>query len=102
MNLFGNAKNALVERKIKNPRIQVKAFAEDKKAVVTITDNAGGIPGSNIDRIFEPFFTTRKEVGGTGVGLYMSKSIIEKNIGGTLIAANVDGGAQFSAEIPTF
>ena len=100
LNLFGNAKNALVERKIKNPRIQVKAFAEDKKAVVTITDNAGGIPGSNIDRIFEPFFTTRKEVGGTGVGLYMSKSIIEKNMGGALSAANVDGGAQFRVEIP--
>jgi PAS domain S-box-containing protein len=101
LNLFGNAKNALVERKIKNPRIQVKAFAEDKKVVVTITDNAGGISGSNIDRIFEPFFTTRKEVGGTGVGLYMSKSIIEKNMGGTLSAANVDGGAQFRVEIPT-
>jgi PAS domain S-box-containing protein len=100
LNLFGNAKNALVERKIKNPRIQVKAFAEDKKAVVTITDNAGGIPGSNIDRIFEPFFTTRKEVGGTGVGLYMSKSIIEKNMGGALSATNVDGGAQFRVEIP--
>ncbi len=102
LNLFGNAKNALVERKIKSPRIQVKAFAEGKKVVVTITDNAGGIPGSNIDRIFEPFFTTRKEVGGTGVGLYMSKSIIEKNMGGTLIAANVNGGAQFRVEIPTF
>jgi signal transduction histidine kinase len=100
LNLFGNAKNALVERKIKNPRIQVKAFTEDKKAGVTITDNAGGIPGSNIDRIFEPFFTTRKEVGGTGVGLYMSKSIIEKNMGGALSAANVDGGAQFRVEIP--
>lgn len=100
LNLFGNAKNALVERKIKNPRIKVKACIEDKKAVVTITDNAGGIPGSNIDRIFEPFFSTRKEVGGTGVGLYMSKSIIEKNMGGTLSAANVDGGAQFRVEIP--
>jgi signal transduction histidine kinase len=100
LNLLGNAKNALVERKINNPRIQVTAFAEDKEAVVTITDNAGGIPASDMDRIFEPLFTTRKETGGTGVGLYMSKSIIEKNMGGTLSAANVDGGAQFRIEVP--
>jgi PAS domain S-box-containing protein len=100
LNLLGNAKNALAERKIKNPRIQLKSFAEDKTAVVTITDNAGGIPDSDIDRIFEPFFTTRKEVGGTGVGLYMSKSMVEKNMGGTLSAANINGGAQFRIEIP--
>ena len=100
LNLLGNAKNALVERKIETPRLKLKAFAEGAKAVVTITDNAGGIPDLDLDRIFEPYFTTRKAAGGTGVGLYMSKNIIEKSMGGTLSAANVDGGAQFRIEIP--
>jgi len=100
LNLLGNAKNVLVEREGQNPRIEIKAFAEDKKVVVTITDNAGGIDSSDIGSIFEPLFTTRRDLGGTGVGLYMSKSIIEKHMGGTLKAANVEGGAQFRVEIP--
>jgi len=101
LNLLSNARNALAERKIEAPRLKLKAFAEGGKAVVTITDNAGGIPDMDLDRIFEPYFTTRKAAGGTGVGLYMSKNIIEKSMGGTLSAANVDGGAQFRIEIPT-
>ncbi len=100
LNILGNARNALVEGTIKNPRVILKGYYENGKAVVTITDNAGGIPDMFMDKIFEPYFTTRKMSGGTGVGLYMSKNIIEKNMGGTLSAANVDGGAQFRIEIP--
>jgi len=100
LNLLGNANNALVERKIETPRLKIKAFAEGGKAVVIITDNAGGIPDMELDRIFEPYFTTRKTAGGTGLGLFMSKNIIEKGMGGALSAANVDGGAQFRIEIP--
>ncbi len=100
LNLLGNAKNALVERKIETPRVKLKAFAEGGRAAVTITDNAGGIPDSDVDRIFDPYFTTRKAAGGTGVGLYMSKNIIEKSMGGSLSVANFDGGAQFRIEIP--
>ncbi|HET6421666.1 MAG TPA: PocR ligand-binding domain-containing protein [Geobacteraceae bacterium] len=100
MNLLGNARNALVDGKIEKPRVQIRAFAEERTAVVTITDNAGGIPEMNLDRIFEPFFTTRKMLGGTGVGLYMSKNIIENSMGGTLSVANIEGGAQFRIEIP--
>ena len=100
LNLLSNARNALAERKIEAPRLKLKAFAEGGKAVVTVTDNAGGIPETNLNRIFEPYFTTRKAAGGTGVGLYMSKNIIEKSMAGTLSAANIDGGAQFRIEIP--
>lgn len=100
LNLFSNARNALVERKIKAPRLKIKAYFEGGKAVVTISDNAGGIPETDLGRIFEPYFTSREAAGGTGVGLYMSKNIIEKSMGGTLRAANSDGGAQFRLEIP--
>jgi PAS domain S-box-containing protein len=101
LNLLGNARNALVERKIETPHLKLKAFSEGGKAVTTITDNAGGIPDPELDKIFEPYFTTRKAAGGTGLGLFMSKNIIEISMGGTLSAANVDGGAQFRIEIPT-
>jgi PAS domain S-box-containing protein len=100
LNILGNARNALAEKKIEKPRVKLRAFAEDGKAVITIADNAGGIPDKNLNKIFKPYFTTRKIAGGTGIGLYMSKNIIEKSMGGTLSAANIDGGAQFRMEIP--
>lgn len=100
LNILGNAKNALTDSKVEKPRVQLRAFAENGKAVVTVTDNAGGIPEMNLTRIFEPFFTTRKKYGGTGVGLYMSKNIIENSMGGALSVANIDGGARFRIEIP--
>jgi PAS domain S-box-containing protein len=100
LNILGNARNALAERKIEKPRIALRAFSDGGRAVVTVTDNAGGIPATNLARIFEPYFTTRKQAGGTGVGLYMSKNIIEKNMAGKLSVANVDGGARFRIELP--
>ncbi len=100
LNILGNARNALAERKIEKPIIKLAAFSENGKAVVTVTDNAGGIPGKNVDKLFDPYFTTRKTAGGTGIGLYMSKNIIEKNMAGKLSVANVEGGAQFRIELP--
>ncbi len=84
LNLLGNAKNALVERNIETPRVMLKAFTEGGKTVVTITDNAGGIPDPELDKIFELYFTTRKAEGGTGLGPFMSKNIIAKSMGGEI------------------
>lgn len=100
LNILGNARNALIERKAADPMIRIRAFAEQGKAVVTITDNAGGIPEMILEKIFDLYVTTRRALGGSGIGLYMSKNIIEKNMGGTLSVRNVQGGAQFSIEIP--
>ena len=100
LNILGNARNALMERNTADPRIRIRAFAERGKAVVTINDNACGIPELLLENIFGLYVTTRKALGGTGIGLYMSKNIIEKNMGGTLFVGNVQGGAQFRIEIP--
>jgi PAS domain S-box-containing protein len=99
LNLLGNAKDALTERRIINPRINIKAFADGEYAVVTIADNAGGVPDTNIEHIFDLYFTTKESSGGTGIGLYMSRNIIEKNMGGKLTACNIDSGAQFRIEL---
>jgi C4-dicarboxylate-specific signal transduction histidine kinase len=99
LNILANAKDAFAERGVKNPRISIKAFADGDNTVVTITDNAGGIPDESIETIFDLYFTTKESSGGTGIGLYMSKNIIEKNMGGILTISNIDNGAQFRIEL---
>lgn len=90
LNLLSNAKDILKERHIKNPSIDITV--EDK--TITIQDNAGGIKLENIQQVFEPYFGTKES--GLGIGLYMSKVIIEKNIGGKLTVVNSENGALFT------
>jgi len=99
LNILSNAKDIFEERNVENPWVKIRAFAEDDRAIVTVTDNAGGIPEPIIDRIFDLYFTTRESVGGSGVGLHISKNIIEKNMGGVLSVRNMDLGAQFRIEL---
>jgi C4-dicarboxylate-specific signal transduction histidine kinase len=99
LNIIGNAKETFRERGTANPLIQIRAFREGRRTVVTITDNGGGIAEDAMDHIFEPYFTTRTAGNGTGLGLSMSKTIIERNMDGTLTACNVPGGAQFRIEV---
>jgi PAS domain S-box-containing protein len=100
LNLVSNSRDAFKEREVKKPRIVVNGFAENKMAVVTVTDNAGGISTAALDSIFEMNFTTKAQSGGTGIGLYMSRNIIERDMGGDLTAANVVDGAQFCIRLP--
>lgn len=68
--------------------------------IIEISDNAGGIPDAIINKIFEPYFTTKEEGKGTGIGLFMSKRIIEENMKGRLSAANTQHGAVFTIVLP--
>jgi signal transduction histidine kinase len=78
LNIPANARDAFKVRKTEKPRVMIRTSAEDNKTVVTITDNAGGIPEKIIGRVFEFYFTTNESNGGTGICLHMSKNIIEK------------------------
>ena len=89
LNLLTNAKEVLEERDIPSPKI---VLTIDKNQV-TVSDNAGGIKVKEIQKIFEPYYSTK--VQGTGIGLYMSKMIVEKNMGGKLSVKNNEDGAQF-------
>lgn len=95
LNIITNAKQILLEKQIEKPRIIIKVKSDKTYTYITIKDNAGGIKVEPIDKIFEPYFTTKESTGGTGIGLYMSKLIIEKSMGGILIAKNKNRGASF-------
>ncbi|KAF0214654.1 MAG: multi-sensor signal transduction histidine [Geobacteraceae bacterium] len=99
LNILINARDALLERRIDNPKVVILMSEENDKAVVTVTDNAGGIHEDIMYKIFDPYFTTKGPDKGTGVGLFMSKTIIEKNMNGALIARNTGEGAEFRIEV---
>lgn len=99
MTILNNARDAFTERNIKKGHINVCTTSQCERVTVTITDTAGGIPEEIIDRIFDPYFTTKGPNKGTGIGLYMAKTIIEKNMGGSLSVSNTGSGARFTIEI---
>ncbi len=100
LNIVNNAKDALNENSVQNPLITISSHCENNKTVIDITDNAGGIPNEIIKKIFDPYFTTKEEGKGTGIGLFMSKRIIEENMQGSLKISNTQEGAKFSIVLP--
>jgi len=101
LNLLNNAKDVLIERGIEHPKVTIQLVKEYDRALLTVRDNGGGIPEDIIDKIFEPYFSTKKGEKGTGIGLYMSKMIIENNGQGKLTARNTEDGAEFMIETQT-
>jgi C4-dicarboxylate-specific signal transduction histidine kinase len=99
INIINNAKDVLVQRKIENPYIKISIYEENKNIITTVEDNAGGVKVNPIEKIFDPFFTYEK-IGGSGIGLFMSKLIIEKNMSGKLSVENTSNGAFFKIIIP--
>ena len=97
--LISNAKDALVEKNIDNPYIEIKTYFLNSEYIIKISDNAKGIDKKIINKIFDPYFTTKEEGKGTGIGLYMSKIIIENNMNGKLEVENDDKGAVFTIRL---
>jgi signal transduction histidine kinase len=100
MNLLSNAKDALLEKNKKDGFIEIKTTTKDDKVEITFEDSAGGIKEEVIGRIFEPYFTTKEQGKGTGIGLYMSKEIIERHLHGKLSVSNGEYGAKLTIELP--
>ncbi len=99
INIINNAKDALIINKVENGLISIEVVSDDSKMLITIADNAGGIPENIMDKIFEPYFTTKFASKGTGLGLYMSKLIIEDSMHGKLGVKNGSDGAIFTIEL---
>lgn len=99
INLINNAREA-IEEQTKNKDLQEKwihihVLRTEEEVIITVRDNGGGIPEAILEDIFEPYHSTKYEQQGTGLGLYMSKLIIERNMQGQLSACNTPGGAEF-------
>jgi len=96
MILLNNSRDAVASNGVKNPQVTVNFRENSDELKICIQDNGGGISEDIMDRIFEPYFTTKFKSDGTGVGLYMSKMIVEDSIGGELILENRDDGVLAS------
>ena len=91
INILNNSKDALIELEKPTPRvIFIDVYKQNKKAIIKVKDNAGGIPKDIIDKVCEPYFTTKHQSQGTGIGLYMTSQIIKKNMNGTFKIENVE------------
>lgn len=100
INILNNAKEALVEKNKKDRNITIEYYKSKDNIIFEINDNAGGIPSIIMNKIFEPYFSTKQNKNGTGLGLYMSKTIVEKNGHGILGVQNTNIGASFKIVLP--
>lgn len=99
VNILYNAMDILLERSVSAPLIELRIQRQENRSVVCVTDNGGGIAPEIMPHIFDPYFTTKGPASGTGIGLYMARTLIERNMGGKLTARNTDVGAEFRIEL---
>jgi len=100
LNILTNAMDALIQNNVENPEILLSIDKIDNDATIIIEDNAGGIADNIIEKIFEPYFTTKENENGTGIGLYMSQTIIQKHMNGQIKVNNTVSGASFKIVLP--
>ncbi len=100
INILNNAKDAIIIESIKNAIVKISTKKENNNAFIIISNSGKNIPESIAEKIFEPYFTTKESTKGTGVGLYMSKIIVENHFGGKLYFKNIKDGVKFIISIP--
>jgi len=99
INLIQNAIDQIVATSVLDPVIFIEVTTDKDLLNITLADNAGGIDSAIIKTIFEPYVST-KSLNGTGLGLYMSKKIIQDNFNGSIHVVNTEQGAKFTLKIP--
>jgi ABC-type nitrate/sulfonate/bicarbonate transport system substrate-binding protein/signal transduction histidine kinase len=97
--ILNNAKDALISRDVNMPRINIDLEKKNGSFVIRVYDNAGGIPTDIQSKIFEPYYTTKYKSKGTGLGLYISKKIIEESMSGELNVFNMRDGVCFEIKL---
>jgi len=99
LNIVNNAVDELIERNIKDPKVSIIVENREEMVVISIRDNAGGIAVENIDSIFEPYFSTKGK-NGTGLGLYMSQMIMQKQFHTLIEVKSTNSGSTFTIVVP--
>ena len=99
LNILNNAKDAFLEKNIQNPKIEISFLENKDYQNIFIKDNAGGIDEKIISNIFQPYFSTKNKKNGSGLGLYICKTILEKDDLGTINVENKDDGVLFTITI---
>jgi len=97
--ILNNAKDALISSSTLSAEITIMLTKEDGYNIIEISDNAGGIEESIVEKIFEPYFTTKHKSQGTGLGLYIAKVIVEESLNGDLSMHNKSDGAHFKIKL---
>ncbi|MDA3909321.1 MAG: response regulator [Sulfurimonas sp.] len=100
LNILKNAEDIIEEKEIKDASICISGHKDEENAYLVLEDNAGGVPEDILTSIFEPYFSTKIAKDGTGLGLYMSKTIIEDHCKGSLRVKNSGYGARFIIALP--
>jgi signal transduction histidine kinase len=108
MNIFVNAKDALRHTIGDEKYIMIDVYKKEDNLIIQVKDSGGGIKDEIIDKIFEPYFTTKHKFKGTGIGLYMSKLLVEKHLKGSINVKNeeftfmdkIHKGALFEIVLP--
>lgn len=98
--LFSNTVDAFERKIVNNKKVSIGTNNSKDSTIVTIKDNAGGIAPENLGVVFDPYFTTKELSGGTGLGLYLAKIIIEQKMNGRITVSNTSTGALFSISLP--
>jgi len=97
---MNNSMDAMSIHKIYKPKIIINSKRDNERILITIEDNAGGIPIDIIDKIYNPYFTTKHESKGTGLGLYILAMLIEKSMQGFVNIENINEGVISTLSIP--
>jgi signal transduction histidine kinase len=100
INLCKNSIDAMIDKNIKERVIDIKTYEIKDQLVIELEDNAGGIKEEILNKIFEPYFSTKNDKNGTGLGLYMSKQIIQKHSNGEIYVENTVKGSKFTVKLP--
>lgn len=99
LTIITNSLDAFASQKIKNPNIEIEVNQKNNKSYVSISDNANGIKSGNIDKVFDLYFSTKNNKKVSGLGLYIAKQIVHKNMGGKIMLQNTSNGVQFVISI---
>ena len=98
--LLSNSIEVFTQKEIENPKITIEIANKNNELLIAFSDNGAGVSLQHLEKLFDSYFTTKTQSGGTGLGLYIAKIIIEDNMQGSIIASNEKDGLKFLIRLP--